>query len=478
MADYPKEFKKKRKTVCVQGLGFVGAAMSLAVADASDSNGEPLYNVIGIDIPNEAGVHKAETINKGRFPYESVDLQLKCAQDRAHQRKNLWATTEADYFKYADVVIVDINLDVQYHEDGSPYMDLSGFKSAMYTIGSLIHAGTLIIVETTVPPGTCEKVVYPIICEEFERRGIAAGEVRIAHSYERVMPGSQYFDSIVNFWRVYSGIDAQSSKMCYQFLKSVIHTDKYPLTELKSTTASETAKVLENSYRAATIAFAEEWGRFAEAVGIDLFEVIDAIRMRPTHSNMRQPGFGVGGYCLTKDPLFAKLAARDLYGREDLKFPFCTNAVKVNKQMPLVSLEKIQDYYSGDIMDKKILLLGISYRQDVGDTRYSPSEVFARAAIDAGAQVIGYDPLVKNWDECEKLKGLKVLDERPVFDNYDVVVFAVPHEEFVNLDKSVYFTKKKMLYVDSNHVLSDVYCDLIMKNGNALICIGKGIRGE
>ena len=120
------------------------------------------------------------------------------------------------------------------------------------------------------------------------------------------MPGKNYFDSIVNYWRVYAGIDDESAKKCEKFLKKIINTKDYPLTRLSDTTSSETAKVLENSYRAANIAFIEEWGRFAEDIGIDIFEIIESIRMRPTHSNIRQPGFGVGGYCLTKDPILQK----------------------------------------------------------------------------------------------------------------------------------------------------------------------------
>ena len=90
------------------------------------------------------------------------------------------------------------------------------------------------------------------------------------------------------------------------------------------------------------IAFIEEWGRFAEDAGIDLYEVIEAIRMRPTHSNIRQPGFGVGGYCLTKDPLFAKIAAIDILNKDQHKFPFSSLAVKVNAQMPLITINKLK----------------------------------------------------------------------------------------------------------------------------------------
>ena len=471
--EVPSNFSKERKTVCIQGLGFVGAAMSVAVANAKTKDGQAVFNVIGIDIPNESGIDKAEQINKGIFPYETVDSNLKQALQKAGSEGNIWATTDKEYFALADIVVVDINLDIEYDESENPLLNMKPFKAAIETLATRIKPGTLIVVETTVPPGTCEHIVFPIVKQCFEERNLNESDILIAHSYERVMPGKDYFNSIVNFWRVYSGINDASAEACEDFLKKVISTEEYPLTRLKSTTATETAKVLENSYRATTIAFIEEWGRFAEAVGVDLYEVIDAIRMRPTHSNMRQPGFGVGGYCLTKDPYFAMLAAKDIYQMPNLQFPFSTNAVKVNNRMPLVSLDKIKEYFGGNISGKKVLLLGISYRQDVGDTRYSPSEIFTRAALKEGALIDGYDPLVKQWIDFEEGQ-FRLLDKLPTSDIYDIIVLAVAHQEFIHLQFKDWILKKNTLVIDANHVLSNMQCDEIKETGSKLICIGKG----
>ena len=436
-----------KKKVCVQGLGFVGSAMSVAVAMAKDETGNACYDVVGIDLPNEEGLRRVRAVNEGVFPFESNDIKLKRSMEEAFRTGNFKASTSSEEYKEADYVIVDINLDISYNE-GEPYLELNPFRKAMHTLGQCIKEDCLIIVETTVPPGTCEKVVYPIILSEFEKRGIDRRSIHIAHSYERVMPGEQYFDSIVNFWRVYSGINKQSADMCEEFLKTVIRTDEYPLTRLQGTTSTETAKVLENSYRATTIAFMEEWGRFAESVEIDLYSVIDAIRMRPTHSNMRQPGFGVGGYCLTKDPYFAMLASKDLFGFSNMEFPFSTQAVKTNNKMPLVSLEKIEELLGG-LDGKRILLMGISYRQDVGDTRYSPSENFSRKAIEKGAIVAYQDPLVSHWREME----CDVRKEIPSFDEYDAIVFAVQHKQYSTISfNNVY--EKEILVFDANRVLN------------------------
>lgn len=470
MSDIGSMFTQKRKTVCVQGLGFVGAAMSVAIASARDSIGNPIYNVIGIDMPDEAGHKKTSSINDGVFPFENSDKTLEIKLKEASEQGNLKATTDKDNFKYADIVVVDINLDVKYHEDGAPYLDLELFKDAMRTIGSRIKEDTLILVETTVPPGTCQKVVKPIIIEEFGKRGLK-GCPHIAHSYERVMPGENYLNSIISYWRVYSGIDDKSADICQTFLESVIRTDEFPLTRLKSTTSTETAKVLENSYRATTIAFMEEWGRFAEAVDVDIFEIVDAIRMRPTHSNMRQPGFGVGGYCLTKDPYFAMLASHDLFGRNDLAFPFSTMAVKYNTKMPIVSVNYI-DKLLGGLNDKKILLLGISYRQDVGDTRYSPSEIFAKEVIKRGGVLTYEDPLVSRWAEMK----VEISSNIPSLNEFDAVVFAVQHKQYADIDFSQIQSDKKILIFDANRVLNDSQIEDINSNNNLTFeSIGRGI---
>lgn len=468
--DIKNIFNKERKIICVQGLGFVGAAMCVAISTARDDKNEPLYNVIGIDVPGEEGERKANSINKGIFPFENNDNTLeKRLNEAVINNNNLWATVDKSYYGYADIVVVDVNLDVKYYKNQEPFIDLDPFKDAIRTLGSNICADTLVLIETTVPPGTCQKVVFPILKEEFLKRNIYESP-KVAHSYERVMPGENYLNSIISYWRVYSGIDDNSADICRDFLQTVISTDKYPLTKLKNTTSTETAKVLENSYRAVNIAFMEEWGRFAEAVDVDIFEVVDAIRMRPTHSNIRQPGFGVGGYCLTKDPYFGMLASRELFAKE-LSFPFSTQAIKINNLMPIVSLDYIEKLL-GDLLRKKILLMGVSYRPDVGDTRYSPSMTFSREAMRRGAIITYQDPLVKYWVEM----NVEVIQEIPSFNEYDAVVFAVQHKQYASIDFSKLSLDHTIFIFDSNRVMNDKQLDDASKNEKVILkCIGRGM---
>ena len=152
-------------------------------------------------------------------------------------------------------------------------VDLSNFKKAIEAIGNNCKENVLILVETTVPPGTCQKIVKPIVEKCLKKRNLSFNNFKLGHSYERVMPGPNYIDSIQNFYRVYSGINEKSANAAEVFLKTIVSTSKYPLTKLGNTNSTELAKVLENSYRAMNIAFITEWSRFSEESNVNLYEV-------------------------------------------------------------------------------------------------------------------------------------------------------------------------------------------------------------
>ncbi len=461
-----KESKKQK--VCIQGLGFVGSAMAVAVAIAKDSSGFPLFDVTGVDLSTPEGLSRIQKINKGDFPFVTSDKKLIDATRQAFTQGNLSATTDPNIYSSAQIIVVDVHLDL-FNGQKEPKISMESFKKAICIIGENLSPGTLVIIETTVPPGTCEKIIVPELTRVLKKRGLSSEDFLLAHSYERVMPGSHYLDSIINFWRVYSGHTSASAEACAEFFSKVINVKDFPLTRLASTTASETAKVLENSYRATTIAFMEEWGRFAEAVGIDLFEVVDAIRQRPTHSNMRYPGFGVGGYCLTKDPLFTPIVAKELFNFSDLDFPFSTRAVSFNKMMPLVTLRKIESIL-GTLLGKKLLLLGVSYRQDIGDTRFSPSQIFVESAEKSGAEIICHDPLVNYWPELDRV----VLSDLPLVSDFDTIVFAVSHPNYSKINFAELFKGKKILVFDANNVLTKKQRQEIRSIGCTIESIGRG----
>ncbi len=464
----------ERPTVCVQGLGFVGAAMAAAVARSCGPDGQPRFNVLGVDLDTPQGRGAIDSLNAGRFPFATNDPALGQAVAEAHEAGNLVATSAPEAFALASVILVDVNLDLDPAPGGpgeaAPRLELAGFRRAIRTIGENMAPGALVIVETTVPPGTCERVVAPELVAALAARGLDAADFLLAHSYERVMPGAGYLDSIVNYWRAYAGHSQAAADACRDFLSQVINVEAFPLRRLGSTTASETAKVLENSYRAVNIAFVEEWGRFAEAVGIDLFEVVDAVRQRPTHGNIRQPGFGVGGYCLPKDPLLALAAAGQIFGRDDLDFPFCRMAVAVNQAMPRVSVDALQGLLGGSLDGRRVLLLGVSYRPDVADTRATPAAVFLAEAERRGARVLLHDPMVRDWAEL----GRDEPGYLPAPHGLDALVFAVAHEDYRRLDFRAWLNGARPAVLDANDVLSAGQRGALRALGCPLASIGRG----
>ena len=428
-----KEFLNKnnnnKDVVVVQGLGFVGAVMSIVVSNSSKKD----YAVIGVD--RKENIEMIENINNGIFPIKSSDPKIEEYFQKSIKKGNFLASDDTSAYSYASVIIVDINLDVQKNSNSqgnlnSFNVDLNPFKNAIRTIGKNCKDDVLILVETTVPPGTCIKVVKPIIEEELIKRQLSVDKIKIGHSYERVMPGPEYINSIQNFYRVYSGIDENSAQETEKFLKTIISTSEYPLTRLVNTNATEMAKVLENSYRAMNIAFAVEWSRYAEEAGVNLYEIVNAIRMRPTHSNLMYPGIGVGGYCLTKDPLLASWAKINHFNSDD-NLEQSERGVKINDKMPHYAFDFMKKAFALEsIINKKILLLGVSYRSDVGDTRYSPVEPFYLNCVDNKAIVDTHDPYVQYWEEIN-IKVSQDLEEKLDM-TWDIIVFSAAHSEYKN----------------------------------------------
>ena len=422
---------RERKVVAVQGLGFVGTVMSLVVANAEKRD----YAVIGVDQPTVDSYWKIAEINAGSCPVVSSDPQVSKYFQSAMEKGSLYATHDPIAFSHADVIIVDINLDVTKRKDEFGNLEsydvpMEGFKAAIKSIGAECKEDVLILVETTVPPGTCREVIYPIIAESLKSRGLAVDQFCLGHSYERVMPGPNYVNSIKNFYRVYSGIDEKSAKAVEQFLKTVISTDEYPLTRLKTTESTEMAKVLENSYRAMNISFMVEWSRFAENSGVDLYEVVDAIRLRPTHANLMYPGIGVGGYCLTKDPLMASWSSEQFFNLKS-GLPSSVQAVEINDRMPMFCFEYVyQILQELDANRIKIGLLGVAYGPGIADTRFSPVEDFYIRVKNYFPNIDCHDPFVNHWEELD----MKIENslEKFLSKDYDVLIITTAHREYVN----------------------------------------------
>jgi len=299
-----KARKEGKEIVVVMGVGFVGAVMAAIVADTTDRKGNSSKFVIGCQRPSTRSYWKIPLLNRGESPVKAEDPEVDPMIARTVlDKKTLLATYNSDCLKLADCVVVDVQCDYSKQELGNMRTgetEMGALEATMRTIGERIPPKCLVLIETTVAPGTTEFVAWPILKKAFAGRGIKAAPL-LAHSFERVMPGKEYVSSIRDFWRVCSGCNKQARGRVEKFLKQVLNTDEFPLTVMDRPIESETTKIVENSYRATTLAFLNEWSLFAERNGVDLIKVVNAIKMRPTHSNMIFPGPGIGGYCLPKD---------------------------------------------------------------------------------------------------------------------------------------------------------------------------------
>lgn len=512
--DYADEFRRLehlaaehrnmgREIVVVVGMGFVGAVMAAVIADSTSKDGEPGKFVIGMQRPSERSYWKIPLLQRGMAPIKAEDPEVeRIIHSAIVEKKTLTASFTYESLKLADVVVVDVQCDYvkeALNDATKGYVHMEDLERALEIIGDSIQPDALVLIETTVPPGTTEQVAYPLIKKAFRKRGIDAEPV-IAHSYERVMPGIEYVASIRNFWRVCSGINEESRQRVVKFLSEIIDVENYPLTLLERPIESESAKIIENSYRATILAFLNEWSLFAERNGVDLVKVINAIKVRPTHSNLIFPGPGIGGYCLPKDGALGVWAYRHLMGFEDHLFKMTPMAIDINDGRALHVPELARDALRNMgryIAASKVTLLGASYKEDVGDTRYSGSELIVRRLADMGADVCIHDPYVDHWWEFEaqddypardkgrarffrnqkKLKELQIeSDMATALKDSDVVIFAVRHKQFMNLnpDEVVEAAGGPLAVIDCFGILNDEKIRRYFELGCEVKGLGRG----
>ncbi|NLV44594.1 MAG: GDP-mannose dehydrogenase, partial [Candidatus Hydrogenedentes bacterium] len=494
-----------KEIVVVMGVGFVGAVMAAIVADTVDAAGNPSKFVIGCQRPSQRSYWKIPMLNRGESPVKAEDPEVdriisRCVKDR----KTLTASFNSDVLEFADVVVVDVQCDFSKQDLGymkSGEADMAALEATLKTIGEKIPPHCLTLIETTVAPGTTEFVAWPILKKAFAKRGIESVPL-LAHSFERVMPGREYVSSIRDFWRVCSGCEAEARKRVEKFLHEVLNTKDFPLTVMDRPIESETTKIVENSYRATILAYLNEWSLFAERNGVDLIKVINAIKMRPTHSNIIFPGPGVGGYCLPKDGGLGYWAYRHILGFEDGDevFKITPTAIDINDTRSLHVAELTRDALRNMaryIAGAEVVLCGASYRQDVGDTRYSGSEMVVRKLTEMGVEVRIHDPYVEHWYELESqdtypapglswsrffrnqehLKDARVIKDLPaILKGAEAMILAVPHKEYLNLnpDDILKWAGQPLAIIDCFGILNDEVIRRYFELGCEVKALGRG----
>tara|TARA_Y100000590_G_scaffold454623_1_gene601754 strand:+ start:3200 stop:4564 length:1365 start_codon:yes stop_codon:yes gene_type:complete len=450
----------KKQIVTVVGLGFVGFPTACILASSKNKNSQRKFEVSGVD-------RKLNEIKKKLTNLNSESGILTEDQNLNRIIKNVVKNNLINFsnnlqnISKSDIIIVSVNFDFS---NNSNLKNFSELKYLFKEIGQKIKKKSMILMETTIPPGTCDNIIIPILKRTLKRRKIKIEDIYLNYSYERVMPGKEYMNSIINNYRCYAGMNKSSALKCKNFLKQFINYKKFPLFEFDNLIDCEAAKILENSYRAINIAFIDEWTKYANTTKLNLNRVINAIKKRKTHNNIMRPGLGVGGYCITKDPDFINFSAK-FFSSARLSFPITNIAKKINEAMPNTSINFIKSKIK-NIKKRNVLILGAAYKQDVSDIRYSPTvnliNYFKRKKIDFSV----HDPVI----DVEDAKKFSIVKKLPNLNNFDLILFCVGHSYYKNI--KIKKLPKKAIYFDLNQVLSFSQIKLIKKRKLKLEVLG------
>jgi UDP-N-acetyl-D-mannosaminuronic acid dehydrogenase len=431
-----------QKQIVVIGMGYVGIPCAVLLADVQG------HRVTGVQRRSERSGWKIECLNSGQSPFQGYEPGLEETLSRVVARGSFSVTDDLSVCRDADIILFDVQTPVD--NDHVPrYEDL---RSAAERVGSFLPKGALVVIESTVAPGTTQNVVQPIL---EECSGLKAGPgFSLAFSYERVMPG-KLLEYIVDFPRVVGGIDKESTQRAVALYRTIVRA---PITPTDVLTA-EMAKVVENAYRDVNIAFANEVALLCESMGVDVFEIRELVNKRPDR-HVHLPGAGVGGHCLPKDSWLLKYGV-DTYGHGSSDMRMIPLARRINDGMPAHLLSLIQEELNGMGLGAdgaRIAILGVAYLEDSDDTRNTPAAVLARLLLAHGAQVVAHDPFVREADWFRALgDGQRVpltADLDAALNGADCAVLVTKHRLYSEMSLSRVRAKMRTaLIVDGRNVL-------------------------
>ena len=355
--------------VAIIGQGYVGLTISLFAGQT--------HEIIGFD-KNQKIVDSLNLGNSHIEGVESADLK-KLVADGRYQ-----ATTDASNISGADIVVIAVPTPL--HADRSP--DLSFVESACEIIGSNLKKSALIINESTSFPGTVRTLIKPLI----EKYSEGSYTHLYAVSPERVDPGRSDWNQ-KNTPRLYAGLTAEASVAVRDFYSTFCDN----LIEVSSPEVAESAKLFENTFRQVNIALVNEFAQIAYALGISVYETLDAADTKPYGFMKFAPSAGVGGHCIPVDPSYLA----DTAARLGVPATFIERANEVNLEMATYVVGRVKADNSGTLTGKKVQVIGVAYKPNVADTRETPAERVIEELITAGADVTWHDDVVKVWRGVE-----------------------------------------------------------------------------
>lgn len=384
--------------VVIAGQGYVGLPLAMAAVGAG-------YRVLGIDLDRR----RVSDISSGQSPVSDVPS----AQLVRSLEAGSYSVTD-DYAQGAGFAIAVITVPTPLH-DGKP--DLTFIESAADSLAGLISHGCLIILESTTYPGTTEELLVPIL--EQKSALIAGKDFLVGYSPERIDPGNRKWN-LLNTPKVVSGINAQSLTAVRDFYSSL----GIPTVEVSGTREAELTKLLENTFRHVNIALVNELAVFSGSLGVDIWESIEAASTKPFGYMKFTPGPGVGGHCLPVDPSYLSWAIQEKSGES---FRFVELANRINSYMPNYIVSRAIKILENELgtEQKKILLVGLSYKPDTSDIRESPSLVVADLLCSLGFEVSGIDHLVRDYEWPTNVRVVSDLDS----EKFDLGILLTHHSD-------------------------------------------------
>ena len=374
--------------ICIVGQGYVGLPLALSFAEYG-------YKVFGLD----NNLEKVRRINLGQSQIEDVDdVRLS----KAIKAGNFIATSDYGISKDANIIIVCVPTPLNHNQKP----DLSLLLSCISSLSKYISRGTLLIVESTVAPGTIKNDVIPLLEKESK---IKIDDFDIAYSPERVDPLNQKWN-LKNTPKIVAGLNEKARIRAKELYLSIVDN----VIESNSLEAAETAKLLENSFRLVNISLINEISIFCWKYGIDVAEVVRLAATKPYGFMPFSSGLGAGGHCIPVDPLYLANKSREI----GISLSLIESADVINRNMPKHFI-KVAEEKLGDLNGKKILIIGVSYKPNVADVRETPVESLIIGLKEKGSKVFWHDALVRDW------RGEQ---STPLSDNFDLAILATPHD--------------------------------------------------
>jgi len=374
--------------ITVVGQGYVGLPLAIAAGNAG-------YTVYGLD----NNVEKINSLVNGISLIEDLtdDVIKESINSKRYQ-----PTTDKGVVANSELVLICVPTPLT--PDHKP--DLGALISAITTVGKNLTAGTLVIVESTIEPGTCRNLLLPILVKQ---SSLKESEFELAYSPERIDPTNKKW-GIGNTPKLVAGLTNNAAKRAEKFYGKFIDS----ITICSSLEIAETAKLLENSFRLVNISFINELAIFCQKIGIDITEVISAAATKPYGFMPFYPSVGVGGHCIPVDPIYLANAAK-VVGAPSR---FIELADQINQEMPGYFVGRAEEKLGG-LKGKKVLVVGVSYKPNVADVRESPVEALINGLKQKGAQVSWHDDLVKEWNGEMSVT---------LSSDFDLAIIATPHD--------------------------------------------------